>query len=65
VEPGLLEVYRATEPDYRPVIGQIQSVLSRRFVLVANGGDGVWTPPFHVYRRRSAPPAAGLGPGAS
>jgi hypothetical protein len=65
VEPGLLEVYRATEPDYRPVIGQIESVLSRQFVLVSDGGDGVWTPAFLVYRRRSPPPAAGLGPGAS
>jgi 4-amino-4-deoxy-L-arabinose transferase-like glycosyltransferase len=65
VEPGLLDVYRTTEPDYRPVIGQIESVLSRQFVLVSDGGDGVWTPAFLVYRRRSPPPAAGLGPGAS
>jgi dolichyl-phosphate-mannose-protein mannosyltransferase len=65
VEPGLLEVYRTTEPDYRPVVGQIESVLSRQFVLVADGGDEVWTPEFRVYRRRSPPPAAGLGPGPS
>ena len=65
VEPGLLDVYRTTEPDYRPVIGQIELVLSRQFVLVSDGGDGVWTPAFLVYRRRSPPPAAGLGPGAS
>ncbi len=62
VEPGLLSVYRTTEPGYRPAIDRIEAALALHFVLVSEGGDGLWTPPFHVYRRKTLAPAAGMGP---
>jgi hypothetical protein len=65
VEPGLLNVYRTTEPGYRPVIDRIEAALALHFVLVSEGGDGLWTPPFRVYRRKTPAPAAGLGPAPS
>jgi 4-amino-4-deoxy-L-arabinose transferase-like glycosyltransferase len=65
VEPRLLDVYRTTEPDYRPVIDQIEAALARHFVPVSEGGDGLWTPAFRVYRRTTPRPAAGLEPGVS
>ena len=56
VEPGLLAVYKNNEPSYRPVIGQIESLLARHFTLVAKGGETPWTPSFLIYARKS--PAA-------
>ena len=61
VEPGLLDVYRTTEPGYHPAIDRIEAALARHFELVSEGGDGLWTPPFRVYRRKTPAPAAGLG----
>jgi len=61
VEPGLLDVYRTTEPGYRLAIDRIEAALARHFELVSEGGDGLWTPPFRVYRRKTPAPAVGPG----
>jgi hypothetical protein len=64
---AVVDVYRTTEPGYHPAIDRIgagppgEAALARHFELVPEGGDGLWTPPFRVYRRKTPAPAAGLG----
>jgi hypothetical protein len=52
VETGRLDSLEKI-PSYRPVIGQIRSLLDRHFDRVGRGGEQPWTPGFDIFARRT------------
>ena len=53
VETGRLDTLEKI-PSYRPVIGQIRSLLDRHFDRVGQGGEQPWMPAFDIFARRTA-----------